>query len=137
LHDALILSRREEIQAGGPPVPPDVAFHEFPFPMRFFFPSWTAICVVTVKDEDTIRSLIYCLRDGVQIKSSREWPFSKEGEHWLYDEVEVFRTERWPMFPGGFIHRILLSSGVELEIPFTTLFIHEFSLTRIGREVAE
>ena len=81
--------------------------------------------------------LIYCLSDGVQTRSYREWPFSKEGEHWLYDELELIDSERRPMFPGGFVHRILLSSGVELEIPFTTLFIHEFSLGKIGQEVIE
>jgi hypothetical protein len=133
LHDALILSRREEIQAGAPPISPDLLTHEFP--MRLLLPFWTAICVVTVKDEYTIRSLIYCLRDGVRTQTHRDWPFSKEGEHWLYDELEVLPSEGWPISTGGFLHRVLLSSGVELEIPFTTLFIHEFSLAKAGQEI--
>jgi hypothetical protein len=131
LHDGVILARGEEIQAGGTPILHDGPPHEL---LRFFLPFWTAICVITVKDENTIRSLIYCLRDGVQIRTHRDWPFSKQGEHWLYDELELISSERSPI-PVGFIHRVLLSSGVELEIPFSTLFIHEFSLELIGQEV--
>lgn len=133
LHDARVLSRGEEIQASGAPIPSEELFSEIP--MRFWIPNWTAIYVVTVKDEETIRSLIYCLRDVVQTRSSRDWPFSREGEHWLYDEVEIVRSSRLPVL--GYVHRILLSTGIELEIPFTTLFIHEFSLAKIGQEVGQ
>lgn len=129
LHDALILSRVEQIQAGGRHF-----FREFE---PFVAPVWYATAIVTVKDEDTIRSLIYCLWDNVRTHSHQQgWPFSKEGEHWLYDEVELVDTER-RMWSGGYLHRILLSSGVELEIPFTTLFLHEFSLAKLGEPIAE
>ncbi len=131
LHDALILSRVEQIQPGGPNL-----FHEFPHP--FLAPIWYAMAIITLKDEDTIRSLIYCLWDSVRARSHQEgWPFSKEGEHWLYDEVEPVSLERRGMGSGAYFHRILLSSGIELEIPFTTLFIHEFSLTKVGEAVVE
>jgi hypothetical protein len=131
LHDALILSRVEQVQAGSP-----FPFRDFPVP---FPPLWYATAIVTVKDEDTIRSLIYCLWDNMRTRSHQEgWPFSKEGEHWLYDELEMELVDvNQRMWSGGYLHRILLSSGIELEIPFTTLFIHEFSLTKLGATVAE
>jgi hypothetical protein len=140
LHDALVLSRGEEIQAGAPPILTERMEHlfaEFPFPVPFVMPVWTAIGVVTVKGEGALRSLIYCLRDRIQVRTYRDWPFSKAGEHWLYDELEFVPFRRGPLLSGGYIHRILLSSGLELEIPFTTLFIHEFSLAKIGAEVVE
>lgn len=129
LHDSVILSRGEEIQAGG-----QHFFHEFPFP--FFFPVWNAVAIITVKDGDTIRSLIYCLWDRVRTYPPPEdWPFSKEGEHWLYDELDATNANRGPTQFGGFTHRVLLSTGVVLEIPFVTLIIHEFSLVKIGADV--
>lgn len=127
LHDAVILSRVEQVQPGGPHF-----FRDFP---PFMVPVWYATAIVTVKEEETIRSLIYCLWDNVRHRSYQEgWPFSSEGEHWLYDEVELLPIER-RMGEGGYLHRILLSSGIELEIPFTTLFIHDFSLTKINETV--
>jgi hypothetical protein len=59
------------------------------------------------------------------------WPFSKLREHWLYDEVDRLPEER-----GPFWHRILLSSGVELDIPFTTVVIHRFALPKEAEEAA-
>lgn len=140
LHDAPILSRGEEVQSGGPP-----SFHErwehlfaeHPVFLPSLMPVWAAVGLVTVKSEDTIRSLIYFLWDRIRIYSHQDWPFSKQGEHWLYDELEPVTSRRGPVISGGYIHRILLSSGTELEVPFATLFIHEFSLARIGQEVAE
>src|SRR5438552_981381 len=121
LHDAEILSRVEEIQPGGP-----YGFPELPFP----FPVWTAVAIVSVKDEEKIRSLIYCLWDRLRTHTFREnWPFSTEREHWLYDEVDQVSERRGPFFHGAFLHRILLSTGMVLEIPFTSVFVHEFSLT--------
>ena len=127
LHDAFIVSRAEQIQAGGPHF-----FRDFPYPLPVAI--WSALAIVTVKDGDTIRSLIFCLWDHVRTHHHADgWRFSTECEHWLYDEVESVHPDRG----GSYLHRILLSSGVELEIPFTALFIHEFALTKVGEAVAK
>lgn len=116
-HDARVLSRVEEIQAGRA-----YPFPDFPFP----FPgSWSAVAILSLKTDETIRSLIYSLWDHTRVLPFKgAWPFSKEAEHWLYDELD-FPPDRH----AGCLHRVLLSSGTELEIPFTSVVIHEFSLT--------
>jgi hypothetical protein len=115
LHDAEVLSRAEEVQAGGP-----FLFPEFPFP--FPVPFWTAVAVVSVKRDGEILTLFYCLWDRIRVHPSPEnWPSSKVREHWLYDEVDCAFERR-----GPFVHRILLSTGNVLEIPFASVVIHEF-----------
>jgi hypothetical protein len=117
LHDAEVLSRAEEVQPGAP-----FLFHEFPFPVALAF--WSAVAIVTTRQGGEIVSLIYCLWDRLrEHPAPDDWPFSKLREHWLYDEVDVASERR-----GPFLHRILLSSGVEIEIPFTAVVIHRFTL---------
>src|SRR5262249_18336580 len=95
---------------------------ELPFP--FPIPYWTAVGIVSVRLGDDIVLLIYCLWDRIrQHPAPDDWPFSKLREHWLYDEVDISGERR-----GPFVHRILLSSGVELEILFTTVVIHRFAI---------
>lgn len=115
LHDAEILSRTEEIQPGAP------FFCEgFPFPV----PLWSAVAILSVRVGGDIVSLIYCLSDRIrEYPAPDEWSFSRLREHWLYEEVDVAAERR-----GPFIRRILLSSGVELEIPFITVVIHRFAV---------
>jgi hypothetical protein len=116
LHDAEILSRAEEIQPGTPLLYPDLPF---PIPSAF----WSAVAIVSVRLGGDILLLIYCLWDRLrEHPAPDDWPFSKLSEHWLYDEVDTASERR-----GPFLHRILLSSGVELEIPFTTVVIHRFA----------
>lgn len=123
LHDAEILSHVEEVQAGGP-----LGDAGLPWPMPI--PIWSALAIVSVRHEGEILSLIYCLWDHVRTNPVPEsWPFSKLKEHWLYDEVDLVSERR-----GPFLHRILLSSGIELEIPFTTVVIHRLTLPK---EIAE
>ncbi|AMV28131.1 hypothetical protein VT84_27240 [Gemmata sp. SH-PL17] len=130
LHDCLVLSRVEQTQAGARHFSREF-FREFH--PALVVPFWYSVAIITVKDEGTIRSLIYCLWDNVRVRPQPEgWRFSKEGEHWLYDEIESVTDDRMGPWGAGYLHRILLSTGVELEIPFTTLFIHEFSLTKIS-----
>jgi hypothetical protein len=62
------------------------------------------------------------------------WRFSKLQEQWLYDEVDMPKDPR-----GPFIHRILFSTGVTLEIPFVSVIIHKFKLpviTRVAQQSA-
>jgi hypothetical protein len=117
LHDAEVLSRAKEVQAEGP-----FFSNYFPFPVPLAF--WSAVAVVTARQGADLVSLIYGLWDHLRERPAPEdWPFSKVREHWLYDEVDVASDRR-----GPFLHRILLSSGVELEVPFTTVVIHRFAL---------
>jgi hypothetical protein len=116
LHDAEVLSRVEEIQAGG-----SMFYPELPVAL----PVWSAVAIVTVKLDGEALSLIYGLCDRLRvIEAPPDWPFSREREHWLYDEVDVASKR-----PGGpFVHRILLSTGVMLEILFNSVVIHRFRL---------
>jgi hypothetical protein len=129
LHDAEVLARVEEIQPSESPM-----FLDIPIP--FAVPLWTALAIVSVKDDRKIRSLIYCLWDRIRTHSFEEgWAFSKEREHWLYDELDAVSMQRGPFLYGAFLHRILLSTGIVLEIPFTSVVIHEFSLATVEEEV--
>jgi len=129
LHDAQILARIEEIQAVAQPF-----FQKES--LTILLPTWSAVGIVTVKDEGQIRSLIYCLCDRIRIQPPPEsWPFSAQGEHWLSDELELVTSQLGAALPGTFLHRILLSSGIVMEIPFTSVIVHEFSLVGIPQEV--
>jgi hypothetical protein len=129
LHDSEVLARGEEFQPSDSLILPKDHFSQV-------IPAWTALAIVTVKDGRRIRSLIYCLWDHIRSQSNEgNWPFSKEREHWLYDEVEVVSRKRVSVLQGAFLHRILLSTGIVLEIPFTSVIIHEFTLAKIEEEV--
>jgi hypothetical protein len=115
LHDAEILSRAEEIQPGIPFGNLDLTIS---------IPFWSAVAIVSVRIGDDILSLIYSLWDHIREQPAPDdWRFSRMREHWLYDEVDVASERR-----GPFLHRILLSSGVEVEIPFVTVVIHRFAV---------
>jgi hypothetical protein len=104
LHDAEVLGLQKE-----QPV--------FPLAEPFFpGPFWSVVAIVTLRQEQTIWTLIYLLWDRVREYPAREdWPFSRLRKHWLYDEVDVARD-----FRGGFLHRILFSDGSIVEMPFVT-----------------
>jgi hypothetical protein len=105
LHDAFVLSRVELTQALG-----DGSFSNEP--RSFPFPLWSAAAIVSVTLEAEIVSLISCLSDHVTtVPAPPDWRFSKLQEHWLYDDRK-----------GPFVHRILLSTGITLEIPFVSSF---------------
>ena len=117
LHDAEILSRAEETQPGAP-----FFYHNAPVPVPVAL--WSALAIVSVRVGGDVLLLLYGLWDHIREHlAPDDWLFSKLREHWLYDEVDV-AAER----PGLFLHRILLSSGIELEIPFTTVVIHRFAV---------
>jgi len=54
--------------------------------------------------------------------AQKKWPFSKLCPLWLYDEVDFE-----PDSPFLFWHRILLSDGRVISIPFFDVFVHSFS----------
>ena len=74
-------------------------------------------------------SLIYVLWDRTRTHQPQEsWPFSTQRKHWLYDEVDVA-----PIRHGLFVHRVLLSDGTVLEIPFVSTLVHSFPLPEANR----
>jgi hypothetical protein len=129
LHDALVVSRVEQAQPAGE-IPSLNGPYPFPFPSL-----WTAVAIVSVTVGEEVISLIYCLSDHTTVKDAPEgWRFSKLQEQWLYDEVDMIHDRS-----GPFVHRILLSTGVTLEIPFVSVFIHRFTVpavTKVARQTA-
>jgi len=116
LHDALVVSRGEHAQPEGPS----------PFPL----PLWMAVAIISVTIGEEVVSLIYHLGDHTTTTDAPQgWRFSKHQEQWLYDEVDMSNDRI-----GPFIHRILLSTGVTLEIPFVSVIIHRFTVP-VVREV--
>jgi hypothetical protein len=63
-----------------------------------------------------------------EFKPKKDWPFSKDQLHWLYDEVAVNEDGHTATAPPSFVHRVLLSDGSELEIPFIDLILDRFRL---------
>jgi hypothetical protein len=127
LHDAEVLARSEVVQAGGPVYPHDLPL---PFPIS----TWSAVAVVTVHLGGEILSLFYSLWDRVGAQDAPEtWSFSKRREHWLYAAV--------PAHGGGggtvYVHRILLSTGIVLAIPFLSVVVHRFPLPRAADGLAK
>jgi hypothetical protein len=111
LHDALVLARVVQAQPDGP--------YSVPVPYL-----WTAVAIISVAIGEEAVSLIYSLSDHTTTRDAPDgWRFSEHQEQWLYDEVDLTNDGK-----GPFIHRILFSSGVTLEIPFVSVIIHRFTL---------
>ncbi len=107
LHDAELLAWEQPIE-----------------PLFELLPFRTGFAILSMRQGDEIVSLIYVLWDRVRKHPSREdWPFSKLQTHWLFDEVDVSPNHR-----GMFLHRVLLSDGTIMEIPFLSALIHSFRL---------
>jgi len=92
------------------------------------FPFWYAIGIISVAHEGQIVSLIYLLSDAIrEHHASRGWPFSRERPQWLYDEIDISSQA-----PGTFLHRVLLSDGRVLEIPFASAIVHRLPFPQDG-----
>lgn len=115
LHDAELLACDEAVEPNFSPPSHPLGPH----------PLSPAMAIVSVKHGDQIASLIYLLQDRIQVHPALEnWSFSKLRTHWLYDELDVVPGKR-----EVYIHRVLLSDGRVLEIPFYSVFIHGLSLS--------
>jgi hypothetical protein len=118
LHDGLVVSREEQAQPAG-----EFRYYDGPCPFPFPF-LWTAVAIVSVAIGEEVISLIYSLSDHTTVRNAPEgWRFSKLQEQWLYDEVDMIDDRK-----GPFVHRILFSTGVTLEIPFVSVIIHKFTM---------
>lgn len=69
-------------------------------------------------------TLIYSLDDHIHRHEPAEpWPLPNGPSLWLYEELDLSTK------PGGqYVHRILCSDGVVIEIPFESVLIHQVSL---------
>jgi len=111
LHDTEVLAIQEAIE----PI--------FPIPFEPF-PRWAGFAILSVMQDDKVVSLVYVLWDHVRKHPMKEnWPFSKQRTHWLYDELDATPSQR-----SMFLHRILLSDGTVIEIPFVSVMIHSIPL---------
>lgn len=91
------------------------------------------VAIVSVAIGTEAVSLIYGLCDHTKTKEAPEgWRFSKLQEQWLYDEVDVLNDGN-----GPFAHRILLSTGVTLEIPFLSVIIHRFTVPTVTMSIKQ
>ena len=117
----------------------DICLHDAEFPTEAqpeedFLPTglgpspfalWIGLKYLTIKLGDNIIFLTYVLRDHVRrypVVDPRPSPATTT-TCWLYDELDIT-----PGDPAGFVHRILLSDGAVLVIPFATASIRRFSL---------
>lgn len=114
LHDAELLAFDEVIEPA------------FSFPYEPFgpYPHWSAMVIISLKQDGRIVTLIYLVWDRVrEHPAPQDWPFSKARTHWLYDEIDAAEGRR-----GMFTHRILFSDGRVLDVPFTSVIVHGLPL---------
>lgn len=103
LHDAELMERRDIEPAPSLPGP-------------------LALTFLSLIRDNKVISLVYFRPGEVHEHAAVPgWPFSRERKHWLYDELDSGPAD-------GFIHRVLLSDGRVLEIPFVSVLIHGFDL---------
>lgn len=84
---------------------------------------WNSVGIVSVRQSSVITTLFYVLWDHIHQAPAPSWSFSKLRPHWLYDELDVAAAEQ-----GQFVHRILLSDGRTIAVPFTSVLIHRLAL---------
>jgi len=104
LHDARLISSEGYLSA---------------LPLLPHFRTW----VISLRTNGKIVNLFYLLWGEVaESTAQKKWPFSKLSAHWLYDEVDFE-----PDSPFLYWHRVLLSDGRVISIPFFDVFVHSFS----------
>lgn len=95
--------------------------HDIPAPESGGPPVWFSAASLVVRHENQTLWLLYLLWDKVQrVASPKNWTLSKDRVHWLYDELDAAGD-----MPDHFVHRVLLSNGSTLIIPFSTFFLVE------------
>jgi hypothetical protein len=71
--------------------------------------------LIVLRQNEKLVMLWYSLSDKLRVFSApQNWSLSKERVHWLYDELDANEDD-----PTTFVHRILLSDGTTLEVPFS------------------
>jgi hypothetical protein len=117
LHDADVLSLQEAVEPTGFSLPKE----NVPGPI------WQSFAVLSLRQENLVTTLFYTLADHLRRQPApKDWRFSKERQHWLYDELDLapdFRADH-----AVFLQRILFSDGSVLEIPFGSVVVHRYDL---------
>jgi hypothetical protein len=68
--------------------------------------------------------ILYLLVDDVrELPSPANWPYPDPPIQWLYDELDISEGRQ-----GAFIHRIMLSDGRVVVVPFTNVRVQTISL---------
>lgn len=117
-HDARILSIQEE--------------NIHPFDKQSIVQPRPAV-IISLKSSDTTYNIIYFLWNTIVYSAKPAyWPLSNLDKHWLYDEIDV--ETKSPFFPF-FVHRILLSDGTVMAVPFFDVMIQSYKDSRPEVEV--
>lgn len=115
-HDAEVLSLQEAAE------PTDVSL-----PKKDHLLAGRSYAVLSLRQGSQVTTFIYALADPLrQAPSPKEWCFSSERQHWLYDELDLAASTRPDRVV--FLHRILFSDGSVLEIPFSSVIVHRYNL---------
>jgi hypothetical protein len=94
-------------------------------PPSLVFPFFGPVAILTARQGESVTDLFYFLWDNISISPESEvWPFSRIRPHWLYDEIDSPSES-----PGLFWHRILISDGSTVEIPFINALVHHYTLS--------
>jgi hypothetical protein len=96
---------------------------------------WSTMAILSLGRTEEIVTLVYTLSDQIrETPKNAEWPFSRVKPHWLYDEID---RDAGRDLSGHrqvrYVHRILLSDGQTLEIPFFSVAVHTIPMTQDGR----
>jgi hypothetical protein len=84
------------------------------------------LAIITLFKDNILYSLIYQLVHPVVHSAQKSaWPFSTKSKHWLYDEIETTKD--------GFLHRVLVSDGRILEIPFRSVNVNQVRLPGMAK----
>lgn len=88
-------------------------------------PSFRDVTTFSLRSDGKIVNLLYLLWDETANSAPpKHWPFSDRRIHWRYDEIDCVGAP-WPPFIW---HRILLSDGRVISIPFTDVVVSSFSV---------
>jgi hypothetical protein len=82
--------------------------------------------VVAIRLDDVFTSITYDLTAAVRSSSRRTTkPFqARDHVDWLYDELDVGPAGR-----GTYLHRVMLSDGRVVEVPFSSVVVQQFPLS--------
>jgi hypothetical protein len=81
--------------------------------------------ILPLRQNGQLLALIDVLPGPVNLRAAApKWRFLKLRPHWLYDEVDLASNRH-----GSFVHRVLISDGRVMEIPFVSVTFHSIPLS--------
>lgn len=95
-------------------------------------PTRTPVAILSLRGIGRLFTLFYLSWGEMILSTAPEgWPISTLPVHWLCDEIDLEPTPS--PFPR-YDHRILLSDGREITIPFVDVIVHSYSEQDAGTE---